>query len=907
MSLEPGTRLGPYEVVAPLGAGGMGEVYRAHDTRLKRDVAIKVLPASFTQDADRVTRFQREAELLATLNHPNIAGIYGLEESPSTGSGQAATIAIVLELVEGDTLADRIARGPLAIDEAVGIARQLIDALEAAHEKGVIHRDLKPANVKVTPDGKVKVLDFGLAKMLEGADVARGFSPATQSMSPTLSVHATHAGVILGTAAYMSPEQARGKRVDRRTDIWAFGCLLFEMLAGKSAFAGEEISDTLAFVITKEPDWSALPAATPAPILKLLRRCLEKDRNRRLADIADARFELDEALTTPAPAVAVVPVASKRRSTMLAIAAAVLGLATIALAAVVVSLLRSAETPAVVRFAIPPPDKTAFDFAYIGINGGTVSPDGRRLLFTARDAAGKVQLWVRPIDSLVAQPLAGTENTTGAYWSPDSRFIGFVADGKLKKTDLSGAPPVTLCNAPAPRGGTWGRDGIIVFAPNNIGPLFRVSAAGGEPAPVTRLQTGQRSHRLPSFLPDGRHFVFFAAATGTPGIFLGSLDSEETKRLQAADSNAIYAPPGYLLFVRQGTLLAQAFDARKLELAGEPFPIAERVASDPANGVAAFSVSDNGVLTYRQGTAIGEGMQLAWFDRQGKQIESIGEPDPYRGVDVSPDGLRVAAHRHEGLGGDIWLLERTRGTTSRFTFDASQDNSSPVWSPDGSQIAFGSLRGGSWGLYQKASNRAANEERLFQTDKVVMPMGWSPDGRSIVYVVLDPKTGNDLWVLPLSGDRKPVPFAQSPFTESFGQISPDGRWMAYESTETGRGEVYVRSFPSGPAKWQISTSGGNWPRWRHDGKELFYMSLDARRTLLAVDVKTNGPTFDASVPKALFDTRFVNVNHVGAYHPYAVSPDGQRFLISRRAGAEGDEAPPSPITVVLNWTAALRK
>ena len=910
MPLGPGTRLGPYEILSAIGAGGMGEVYRAHDTKLGRDVALKVIRDTFALDADRVARFKREAQVLASLNHPHIAAIYGFEDSGETH-------ALVLELVEGETLADRIAHGPVSIDEALPIARQICEALEAAHEHGIIHRDLKPSNIKITPDGVVKVLDFGLAKLAESAGGGQSAASSELSLSPTITSPAmmTGVGMLLGTAAYMSPEQAKGRPADKRSDVWAFGCVLYEMLTGKRPFAGEDVSDTLAFILTREPDWSALPPNTPAAIRRLLRRCLDKNAKERLRDIGDARLEIKEALTAPADETVVstpAPAMAGRGARLWPATAAALLLTALALAAVVVYLLRSTGKPAVVRFVVSPPEKTAFSFSgaaggSVAFNSGTISPDGRRLIFSLQDAAGKVLLWVRPVDSLAAQPLPGTEDPTLPFWSPDSRFVGFFAGGKLKKIDVTGGPPLTLCDAPNPRGGAWSRDGVIVFAPSSSGPLYHVSAAGGEPVAVTKLQSGQAFHRSPSFLPDGRHFVFRAQGASA-GIFVGSLDSEETTRLLGADTQAVYAPPGYLLFVRQGTLLAQSFDASRLQLAGEPFPIAERVVGDAGNGLGAFSVSDSGVLTYRTGGTSGVDMQMAWFDRQGKQIEPVGMPAPYQGVDLSPDGTRVAAHRHDGQGGDIWLLERTRGTTSRFTFDAAQDNASPLWSPDGSRIVFTSLRGGSWGLYQKLSNGAGNDELLLRANAPVASLSWSRDGRFIAYWLGEQKTRGDIWVLPLAGDRKPFPFAQTPFAEGGGQISPDGRWIAYYSDETGRNEVYVRPFPSGAGKWQISTDGGRWPRWRRDGKELLYMWSSTPPKLFAVDVKASGATLEASVPKGLFDTGVTIPAHSGGpYLPYAASPDGQRFLLARPPSTGADDAASAPITVVMNWTTALKR
>ena len=793
MTIAAGTKLGSYEVIAQIGAGGMGEVYQAHDTKLGRDVAIKVLPEAFAHDPERLSRFQREAKMLAALNHPNIATIHGLEQSGGTSY-------LVMELVSGETLADRVKAGPLPIDEALTVAKQIAEALEAAHEKGIIHRDLKPANVKVTPEGKVKVLDFGLAKAFAG-------DTSTEDIgnSPTLSRAATMQGVILGTAAYMSPEQARGKVVDKRADIWAFGCVLYELLTGEAAFQGEDITEILAAVVKSEPDWTALPTAVPGKGRDLLRHCLQKDKRLRLRDSGDAQIEIQEALAAPPTTVAgtVAPATKGWRERLAWAVAAVFLFTTIGLGATALYLSRVPADIVPTRFFISPPEKGSFDSgsAQAGIASGVISPDGRRLAFTAKDALGKILIWVRPLDALAPQALQGTDDAAFPFWSPDSRSIAFFAQGQLKKIDVAGGPPQTLCNAPSGHGGTWNRDGLILFAPDTRSPLFRVASAGGEPVAVTKLPPQLTYHRFPSFLPDGHRFLYFetSGSSETSGVYVGSLDSNESKRLLSADTSAIFSAPGELLFVRKGTLLRQSFDPKKLELRGDPTPVAEQVSSTGGvtmGGWGAFSVSENGVLAYRNGPGATGDLQLAWFDRAGKPIETFGMPGAYRGVDVSPDGMRIAVHRHDGKGGDIWLFESARRTMSRFTFDASQDNSAPIWSSDGSRIAYSSLRNGKWGIYQKAANGTGREELLVESDLPQVPMSWSPDGKSIVYLVYGRNASSDQWVLPLGGDRKPVPFLPSPFRAAHSQISSDGKWIVYDSSETGRIEIYVRPFPS---------------------------------------------------------------------------------------------------------------
>jgi len=883
-----------YRITAKIGEGGMGEVYRATDTKLGREVAIKVLPEVFAQDPDRMARFAREAQVLASLNHPNIAAIYGVEDR-----------ALVMELVEGTTLA-----GPMPVEEALPIARQIAEALEYAHEKGIIHRDLKPANIKVTPEGRVKVLDFGLAKALSSESPTG--DPAS---SPTLTMRATQMGVIMGTAAYMSPEQARGAPADKRSDIWSFGVVLYEMLTGRQIFGGDTVSDSLAAVLKSDPDWSALPAQTPPSIRRLLRRCLERDRKRRLPDIADARLEIDEGgggwqAEAPAP-----PAPSARRGLRWWNAA----LAAVALAGLVVAVIHFRETtppPVPVRFQIPAPEKTSF-----GNYGMALSPDGRRLAFIASGATGQSMLWVRPLDSVAAQALPGTEGASfQPFWSPDSRYIGFLAQGKLKKIEATGGPPQTLCEVPGSLvGGSWSRGGVIIFSTPDNG-LYRVPQAGGVPTPLTTLEAsrGELGHLRPWFLPDGQHFLYFTRTVRAEdtAIYLATLDGSPRKRLVDAKQSAAYAPQepgsenGHLLFLREGTLMAQVLDLRRFELVGEPFPVAEQVGSTLAMGY--FSVSANGVLAYRSG-ASGIARQLAWFDREGKPLGTLGPSATYSGLAISPDGKRVAAEQLDSRGNwDIWVLDVARGVPTRFTFDPAQDMY-PVWSPDSAHLVFSSDRGtvGVFGLYRKDVGTSANEELLYKSGAGISlrPFAWSPDGNHLLYSANDPKTRNDLWVLPNpagnSGDRKPEPYLQTPFDETQGQFSPDGRWIAYTSDASGAGQyqIYVQSFPRGNGEFQISTgAGGAQPRWRRDGKELFYIGADGK--LMAVEVKT-APRFEAGVPRSLFDPRLVYAGQRNVYFFYDVAPDGKRFLINTFNAGQNQTA--EPITVVLNWRAALKR
>ena len=666
MSIAIGTKLGAHEITGVLGRGGMGEVYRARDTKLKRDVAIKILPEEFSLDPERIARFHREARAIAALNHANIAAIHELGETRTTKF-------LVLELVEGDTLAQRIQRGPLPLEEALNIARQIGEALEAAHEKGIIHRDLKPANIKITPQGKVKLLDFGLARIFEDES-----EDLDSSNSPTL-VSATAGGVILGTAAYMSPEQARGQKADKQSDVWAFGCVLYEMLTGQQIFRGQTVTDILSGIIRSEPDWSALPQSTPVFVRSLLRRCLRKERSRRLRDIADARIEIEEAGTPAEREPDRAKPQEKARRVSVTWFAAVLAIALVLGAAlVVVSLFYFNRTaPPEIRVEVNTPSTSdPLSFA--------ISPDGRRLVFSA-SSEGKSQLWVRPLDSVAAQPLAGTDGASYPFWSPDTASVGFFADDKLKRIDIVGGAPQVLANAVAPWGGSWNRDGTILFAPAGAGPLLKVPATGGEPVAVTQLEAGQAAHKFPQFLPDGRHFIYFIQGAGQ-GVYAGSLDGGPSKKLVNADAAAVVFPSGFLLMARQTTLFAQAFDFKRQELSGNPFPVAEHAALNTTGNAAGLSAT-LGIVAYRT-SPLGLARQLTWLDRSGKTVGTIGGPDTadLTDVELSPDGKHVAVYRTVNSNPDIWLIDTARGVPTRLTFDNVDQR--PVWSPDGATIYY---------------------------------------------------------------------------------------------------------------------------------------------------------------------------------------------------------------------------
>jgi len=798
-----------------------------------------------------------------------------------------------MEYLEGETLAERLKKGPLPLDQVLQYAIEISDALDKAHRKGITHRDLKPGNIMLTKSG-TKLLDFGLAKL-------RGPQAAVANLSalPTERSSLTAQGTILGTLQYMAPEQLEGKEADARTDIFAFGLVVYEMVTGKKAFEGKSQASLIAKILeTDPPPISSLQPMTPPALDRVVKRCLAKEPDDRWQTARDLEMELKWITDGGSQVALPTPVVSRRKTLdRLGWIAAALFL----VIAAVLAAIRLHEGPRVlpsIRFSIFPPEKgTLSPVSYVA-----VSPDGNQLAFVAT-ADGKQSIWIRPFGSLVARPLPGTEGGTSPFWSPDNQYVGFFSGGRLSKAAISGGPPQPLCDVAgfgAYRSGTWNRQGSILFGSNG-NPLYRVSAAGGEATPVTRLDQSRQEtgHYFPSFLPDGRHFLFLAH---TPklihdGIYVGSLDSNETKLLLQANSEAQYTPPGYLLFVREGTLTAQIFDASRRALSGEPFPVADHVQFDPYGGVLApFSASENGVLAYRNEN---ENTQLAFVDREGRQLQGVGPPGEYRNPALSPDGKRVVIDRYDiQTGGrDLWLYELSRGTASKFTFDRS-DNSDAVWSPDGLEIIFYSNRAGSPGIYRKLSSGAGQEEMLVKASYVRWPKEWSSDGR-ILFQGLHPNTALGLWVLPLVGDRQPIPFVQTEFDVREGRFSPDGRWIAYDSNESGRREVYVQPFPASGGKWQVSINGGSQPKWRPDGTELFYLAADGK--LMDVPVTANA-NFKQGIPKALFQTMFIG-DRGGGFEHYQVTTDGQRFLINTPS-AEGTDA---PITVVLNWTAGLKK
>jgi len=896
MSIAAGTRLGSYEVVAQIGAGGMGEVYEARDTKLGRNVAIKVLPAAFVNDSERLSRFQREARMLAALNHPNIAAIYGLEES-------GPIRALVMELVEGPTLAERIRGGAIPLDEALPIARQVADAVEYAHDKNVIHRDLKPANIKVTADGAVKVLDFGLAKAMS-EESAEG----DMSNSPTLSMAATRQGVILGTAAYMSPEQAKGKPVDRRTDIWAFGCVFYEMLTGKQAFQGEDITEVLASVVKSEPAFDALPARTPALIRNLLRRCLEKNPRRRLGHISEARVLIEDVLSgavTAEPvaeaAIASAPLAWKRALPWAT------GVVVSVMTGFAVWMLRPAPPPLPVsRVVIPLPARDPL----AGTAGSmlALSPDGTQLAYVA---GAQQRIYLRALDAMEAKPLTGTEGATSPFFSPDGQWIGFFANGKLKKVAVSGGAVLTLCDAGNPRGGTWGANDTIVFAAGNTTGLSQVPAAGGESGALTKLKEGVLSHRWPQFLPDGKT-ILYTIGVGTSyddaNIVVQRLDSAEPKVLIRGGTYPQYAPTGHLVYYRAGTIMAVPFDASRLEVRGTPAPALEGVMSGAGGtGAGQFSFSSLGSLVYVPGGPQDLAQQtLVWVDRKGAAQPLPAPPHAYANPRFSPDGRQVAFDIAEAGKQDIRIYDLMRDTLTRLTFEGI--NAFPVWTPDGKRVAYRSQQSGAFNIFWKPADGSGAEERLTTSPNNQSPSYFSLDGRTLGYILQNSKTGWDLWELPLEGERKPRPFLQTPFNEITQRLSPDGRWVAYLSDESGRYEVYVQPFPGPGGKWQISTDGGGEVSWSPKGNELFYRTGDQREKMMAVDIHAQ-PSFSAGKARLLFEGPYTSNAANGAVGPnYSMSLDGQRFLMLKPGQQVQQQSTAlTQINVVQNWFEELKR
>jgi Tol biopolymer transport system component len=869
MSLPPGTRLGPYEVSALIGVGGMGEVYRATDTKLGRAVAIKVLPESVARSAERLARFDREARTLALVNHPNIAAIYGLEDA-------AVSKALVMELVEGSTVADLLLKGAIPVDEALLIARQIAEALEAAHERGIIHRDLKPANIKRRPDGTVKVLDFGLAKAIEPTGATRdGQAEAMTITTPAM----TQAGIVLGTAAYMSPEQARGADVDRRTDIWAFGCVVYEMLSGRPAFAGQTVPDTLAAIVGREPDWTVLPTDTPPVILRLLRRCLRKERNARLDSAAVLRMEIDESRTQTETQTGVIVKAKPSGRGW--VSALVVGLLVMAVSVVLYFSPTAVIAPETRLEMSTPSTMLPLHFA--------LSPDGRRVVFVA-SGEGAQRLWLRTLDDTAARPIAGTDGAEYPFWSTDGRSIGFFTAGELYRIELAGGAAQHLAAGGSGTGGSWSADGSILFTPNLFGPVFAVAASGGQTARITEIDASAGGHRFPSFLPDGRRFLFYSTDPKAPGIYLGSRDGGTPKRLIAAQTFGAFLPPDRIVFVREQALVAQRLDLRRGELTGESVTLADGVGYDAATGLGGFSVSRNGVVAYRSGST---SHQLTWYDRSGKPEGEVGKPDfnNLLGPALSPDERTVAVSRTVQNNSGVWVIDLRRGGVTPLTADAGVE-SHAVWSPTGERVAYESSR--DWNIFTHSTNGPGVGELLVDAPELQRPADWSREGILLYDQMIGNSGQHDIWAMEVArGARTATRFVASSADERNAQFSPDGRWVAYETNESGEYQIVVQSFPTPTRTRPVSIDGGVQPRWRADGRELYF--IGPGKTLMAAPVTAFGSTFEVGKPVALFSTRIVSGRIADIHAQYAVSRDG-RFLIN-----ETTDVRTAPITLILNW------
>ena len=930
-ALPPGTKLGPYEILEPIGAGGMGEVYKAADRRLERTVAIKLLPRHWATNIEMRQRFEREAQIVASLNHPNICVLHDIGQ-------QDGHDYLVMEYLAGDTLAVRIDRGPIPWDEALQIAIGIADALDKAHRRGVIHRDLKPSNVILAESGP-KLLDFGLAKwQLPSAPSSASPPPPSSATQMVTRSDVTLPGSLLGTLQYMAPEQLEGMDTDARTDIFAFGAVAHEMITGKKTFEGKSRVLLMSAIATAEPaSLAEAQPEVPAALEHVVRTCLAKDPGDRWQTARDLLAELEWVSKTGGDS-GLGSASGPRQGAMLRrILVGVAALAAVAVAIPAVLYLRAAAPADELRFAMPvalTAQPANYQIPVLNNAGANfaVSPDGRSVVYAAQQngSLDNPALYFRPTGSVVPRRLAGTENGELPFWSADGRFVGYVVGGKLRKVEASGGPPQDVCEAQGFTGGTWNREGTIVFG--TATGLMRVSGEGGKPESVTTLEAGETGHFWPHFLPDGRHYLYTAwhGETAKRAIVEATLGSKEKTRVLAVESNSQYAEPGYLLFQRQNTVYAQPFDWKKPALSGEPARIADEVGT--SNGRGNFGVSLSGVLVYfhAAGALASTGgdsqqWQLTWVSRTGSVQETAGPPETYWGLEPSPDGKRVAVHRHDAKGGDIWVIE-PRGSTTPLTFDATHHNSSPVWSPNGERVAYSAIQKGKWGIYQISSSGAGKEELLYESELLKSPMSWSPDGKRIVFWVQDPKGLGDLWVLTLD-DKKAAPLIATTFNETHGQISPDGKWIAYTSNSTGRPEVYVQPFPEGAGRWQVSFHGGDWPRWRGDSKELFYHSIAPQMdnppfpgifrggALFAAPMTAKGAAMEPGIPQPFVRINANNSPHSGGdYQTYAASADGKRFLMIQYAGFAGAGSSaigPEPgrpyLRVAINWASSLKK
>jgi serine/threonine protein kinase len=886
MRLSPGTRLGPYEIVSPLGAGGMGEVYRAKDTRLGRDVAVKVLPEHLTDAPEVRARFEREARTISSLNHPHICTLHDVGRAPGEG-GSGDIDYLVMELVEGETLAARIARGPLPFHEILKLATQIADALDRAHRAGVIHRDFKPGNVMVTKAG-AKLMDFGLARAaVQGAapgSSSTGVTIAQLTQSPTMASPLTQQGALIGTFLYMAPEQLEGRESDSRSDIFALGCVLYEMATGRRAFNGKSQASLIGAIMSSEPPPISASTSMTSPALDaLVRACLAKDPEERIQTAHDVKLQLSWIAQSGEHSGPTGPIElPKRRRSLEPVA---WGIAAIGLVVSVLLALRGGSNGAAgkrqLAFTIPiPPSLTP-------LYQPRISPDGTILAFVAQDSLNRTMIWLRPLNALTANPVPGTEGTRPPWWSPDSRYLAFIAEGKLKKIAVSGGPAQVICDAPTGSDGTWGKDGVILFDGAGADPIYRVNAAGGVKS-VAIPGDSVKQVGWPAFLPDGKHFFYSSIGTsGESQTMIGTLGSTKSKPLNIQGSRVEYSPDGYLLLARDRTLVAQRFDAGALALRGEPFPIAENLPVG-GNGIANFTVSNDGILVYRAANSISN--RLVWLSRSGQELSEVAPAADFRAPALSPDGTKIAIRRADpdSRNLDVWVIDTARGTTTRFTFDPGDDGN-PIWSPDGSKIAWSAFRNGEDALWMKSANGVGEEEKVALTGSNGVALCWSSDGNTIFFNAFGSAL-YDVLAIDLHGDRKPRTVLGSKFSEGRAQLSPDDHWLAYQSDESGRPEVYVVSYPNGGGKWQISTSGGIEPCWSRDGRELFYLSADGR--LMTVPIPA-GASFNPGTPTGLFRVQTEQSPRRNVYCP---SPDGKKFLFLVPAGQNE-----TPMTALVNW------
>jgi Tol biopolymer transport system component len=883
MTLAPNTRLGPYEIIAPLGAGGMGEVYRARDPRLGRDVAIKVLPEHLSASPELRARFEREARTVSSLNHPHICTLHDIGREGDTDF-------LVLELVEGETLAERLAKGPLPAVDTLRIGIEIADALDKAHRAGIVHRDLKPGNIMLAKSG-AKLMDFGLAR-------AAGLGPgaASLSQSPTMTRPLTAEGSIVGTFQYMSPEQLDGGEADARADLWALGAVLYEMATGQKAFKGHSQASLIASILKEEPQpISQVQPLAPPALDRLIRACLAKDPEQRVQTAHDVKLHLQWIAEGGSQAGVPAPVAARRRrrESLAWVVAAVALVGALGLA--MTGMLRRPAPPGVLRFQVDGPSNAAT------LGWPRLSPDGTMLAFLASDSNGVQRIWVRPLAALEPRSLPGTEGAGRPFWSPDSRFLGYIAESKLRKVPVAGGPPVTLADTPSGWDGTWGTRDLILFDGGPNDSIRGVPASGGTVRGYTRFDraANESQQGWPFFLPDGKHFLYVSsrgAALNQGSITIGTIDSDRTRTLGQTDGRVEYVPQGYLVFTREGTLMAQPFDARALKTTGDPVPVGENITMGNAAGF--FSVSATGMLAYRSGRGR-EQSQLRWFDRSGKPLGDAGAAAEYRDVALSPDGSRLALTIVDAQKGreDVWVRHLARGVTSRLTFDDGNEIN-PVWSPDGERIAYASDRTGGFRVYTRLASGVGGEDSVATVgDGINGPTAWSRDGTTLAVRHLGANAW-DIWLVPLSPGVKPLLIVSTPFNDQWARFSPDGRWVAYQSTQSGRNEVYVQAASGAGGKWQVSTAGGNQPWWRADGRELYYRALDQAITAVPV---TAGERFEAGTPLPLFRTPIVETTLTG--QRWLPTQDGQRFLVNMPL--RGPELP--RFTVVTNWTADLKR